>query len=151
MFSSRSTTYLGTGTLLDPSRFSSRKTTQVESISFNWLQVSRVEKFRLTGHTKNFSYLFYHLSLNIKIVKFYIFQTLNWFHVKSEWQTQCGNLQIFPPRFFCKNFVKSNILLKSYTVNQFDEKISQWGKISEISTLCSDYSVVNERIFRQIN
>ena len=36
--------------LLDPSRFSSRKTTQVESISFNWLQVSRVEKFRLTGH-----------------------------------------------------------------------------------------------------
>ena len=59
--------------------------------------------------------------------------------------TQCGNLQIFPPRFFCKNFVKSNILLKSYTVNQFDEKISQWGKISEIFTLWS----TNCKIFSQ--
>ena len=49
--------------------------------------------------------------------------------------SQRGNLQIFPPRFFCKNFVKLNISVKSYTVNQFDEKFSQWGKISEISIL----------------
>ena len=36
--------------------------------------------------------------------------------------------EFFPHDFFCKNFVKLNILLKSYTVNQFDEKFSQWGK-----------------------
>ena len=36
--------------------------------------------------------------------------------------------EFFPRDFFCKNFVKLNILLKSYTVNQFDEKLSQRGK-----------------------
>ena len=46
----------------------------------------------------------------------------------------CGNLQIFPPRFFCKNSVKLTFSLKSYAVNQFDEKFFQWGKISENTT-----------------
>ena len=41
----------------------------------------------------------------------------------------------FSPAIFCKNSVKSTFSLKSYTVNQFDEKILQWGKISEIFTL----------------
>ena len=37
--------------------------------------------------------------------------------------------QIFPPRFFCKNSVKLTFLLKkSYTVNQFDEKIFAVGE-----------------------
>ena len=49
---------------------------------------------------------------------------------------QCGNLHIFTPTIFCKNSVKSTFTLESYTVNQFDEKILQWGKISEITTLC---------------
>ena len=44
--------------------------------------------------------------------------------------------KIFPPTIFCKNSVKSTFSLKSYTVNQFDEFL-QWGKISEISTLCN--------------
>ena len=30
---------------------------------------------------------------------------------------QCGNFEIFPQRFFCKNFVKATFLLKSCTVN----------------------------------
>ena len=51
----------------------------------------------------------------------------------------CGNLQIFPPGFFCKISVKLTFSLKSSTVNQFDEKILQWGKISEITTLCVLY------------
>ena len=42
----------------------------------------------------------------------------------------------FPPTIFCKNSVKLTFSLKSYTVNQFDEKILLWGKISEITTLC---------------
>ena len=54
--------------------------------------------------------------------------------------------EFFPHDFFCKNFVKLNILLKSYTVNQFDEKFSQWGKISEISTPCGVETV---KIFEQ--
>ena len=49
--------------------------------------------------------------------------------------TMCTFANFFPPRFFCKNSVKSTFSLKSYTVNQFDDKFSQWGKISEISTL----------------
>ena len=57
------------------------------------------------------------------------------YHTVEITGTHCGNLRIFPPRFFCKNFVKLNISLKSYTVNQLDENFSHWGKISEISTL----------------
>ena len=40
----------------------------------------------------------------------------------------------FFPHDFLKNFVKLTFSLKSYTVNQFDEKILQLGKISEITT-----------------
>ena len=54
--------------------------------------------------------------------------------------TQCGihsveNCKIFSPTIFCKNSVKLTFSLKSYTVNQFDEKNFQWGKVSEITTL----------------
>ena len=42
----------------------------------------------------------------------------------------------FLPTIFCKNSVKSTFSLKkSYTVNQFDEKILLWEEISEITTL----------------
>ena len=52
--------------------------------------------------------------------------------------------KIFPPTIFCKNSVKSTFSLKSYTVNQFDEKILLWGKISEITTLCySTFPVIH--------
>ena len=49
----------------------------------------------------------------------------------------CHSVEIFkfPPTIFCKNSVKLTFSLKSYTVNQFDGKFLQWGKISEISTL----------------
>ena len=40
--------------------------------------------------------------------------------------SQCGNLQIFPPPFFCKNFAKSNVSLKLY--NELYCK-SIWRKI----------------------
>ena len=49
---------------------------------------------------------------------------------------QCGNFKNFPPRYFCKNFVKVTFSRNSFTVNQFDKKIFKWGKISEITTLC---------------
>ena len=63
-----------------------------------------------------------------------------------------GNLKIFPPRFFCKNFVKVTFLLKSYTVNWFHEKFLKWGKISGITTLWkSDKSSLTKIIIRQIN
>ena len=39
----------------------------------------------------------------------------------------------FSPTIFCKNSVKLTVSLKSYAVNQFDEKFLQWGKISEIT------------------
>ena len=41
---------------------------------------------------------------------------------------QCGNLQIFPHDFLQK-FRQINFFtkLKSYTVNQFDEKCLKWG------------------------
>ena len=52
------------------------------------------------------------------------------------WYTVWKFAKFSPQFFFCKNSVKLNFSLKSYTVNQFDEKIFQWGKISEISTLC---------------
>ena len=41
----------------------------------------------------------------------------------------------FSPTIFCKHSVKLTVSLKSYAVNQFDEKFLQWGKISEITTL----------------
>ena len=41
---------------------------------------------------------------------------------------------IFLQKFRLINFFTKEL---SYTVNQFDEKILQWGKISEISTLCT--------------
>ena len=63
--------------------------------------------------------------------------------------TQCGNLKIFPPRFFCKHFAKSNISL--LTVNQFDEKFSQWGKISDIFTLCIMFLKHFRQKFRESN
>ena len=44
----------------------------------------------------------------------------------------------FSPTIFLQKFRQINFFtaLKSYTVNQFDEKILQWGKIFEITTLC---------------
>ena len=51
--------------------------------------------------------------------------------------TQCGNLHIIPHDFLQK-FRQINCFtkaIKGYTVNQFDGKFLQWGKISEISTL----------------
>ena len=50
---------------------------------------------------------------------------------------------------FYKNFVKLTFSLKSYTVDQFDENILQWGKIYEITTLCNhiaQYSVEKQKI-----
>ena len=45
----------------------------------------------------------------------------------------------FSPAIFSKNSVKSTFSVKSYT--KVDEKILQWGKISEITTLhCALYS-----------
>ena len=41
---------------------------------------------------------------------------------------QCGNLQFFSPTIYCKNSVKLTFSLKSYTVNQFDEKFFSGGK-----------------------
>ena len=56
------------------------------------------------------------------------------------------NLRTFPP-IFCKSSVKLTFSLKSYTVNQFDEKFLQWGKIPEITTVCCSHL----KIFREIN
>ena len=63
--------------------------------------------------------------------------------------SQCGKYVIllmhsveiskFFPKVFCKNSVKLTFSLKSYTVHQFDEKSLQWGKISEITTLCTSH------------
>ena len=56
------------------------------------------------------------------------------------WERIFGNLQIyFPPHatIICKNSVKLTIPLKSYTVYHFEEIFLQWGKISEITTLCA--------------
>ena len=67
------------------------------------------------------------------------------------WKTQCGNLQIFPPTIFCKNSVKLTFSLKGYTVNQFDGKFLQWGKISEISTLWKSTIKHDQYFYRKIN
>ena len=42
-------------------------------------------------------------------------------------------------------------VLKSFTVNQFDEKNLQWGKISEITTLCTVHSVEKREIHSSHN
>ena len=57
----------------------------------------------------------------------------------------CGNFKNFPPRLFCKNFVKVIFSLKSYTVYQFDEKNLQWGKIFEITSLCTVFCTPQQR------
>ena len=41
----------------------------------------------------------------------------------------------FSPTIFCKNSVKLTFSLKSFTVNQFDEKIFKWRILYEITTL----------------
>ena len=57
----------------------------------------------------------------------------NWFDELFLWSNtvRCAVY----PTIFCKNSVKLTFPLKSYTVNQFDEKFLQWGKFSEITTL----------------
>ena len=104
---------------------------------FQWERISRFSTLWIAEErTKNLSH-----SNNSPSNQFTInlFSTTNWFMevLLKVYSAQWGNLQLFPPRFLSKNFVKLNILLKSYTVNQFDEKIFAVGKISEISTLCS--------------
>ena len=49
----------------------------------------------------------------------------------------------FSPTIFLQKFRQIKYFTKelSYTVNQFDEKFSQWGKMSEISTLTVCHSV----------
>ena len=61
---------------------------------------------------------------------------LSFFHTHTLCCYTVWKFANFPPTIFCKISVKWTFSLKSYTVNQFDEKIFQWGKISEISTLC---------------
>ena len=57
-------------------------------------------------------------------------------------------LATFSSTIFCKTSVKLTFSLKSYTVNQFDENIFHWGKISEITAL---YSMLqNGNFFREI-
>ena len=53
------------------------------------------------------------------------------------WRDTVWKFANFSPTIYCKNSVKSSFSLKSYTLNQFDEKILQWGKTSEITTLCT--------------
>ena len=122
---------------------------------FQWERISRFSTLWIAEErTKNLSH-----SNNSPSNQFTInlFSTTNWFMevLLKVYSAQWGNLQLFPPRFLSKNFVKLNILLKSYTVNQFHEKYSQWGKISEISTLCSVVKIkeftLTEEISREIN
>ena len=63
---------MATSITFGPKSISSQKTTQVESISDDWLQVSQVEKFQLTGHTSSNSK---NLIFPEKIVKKWRFAT----------------------------------------------------------------------------
>ena len=45
---------------------------------------------------------------------------------------QCVEICKVFPQDFCKNSVNLTFSLKSYTVNQFDEKFLQWGKITKL-------------------
>ena len=46
--------------------------------------------------------------------------------------TVCKFANFSPTMIFCINSDKSTFSLKSYTVNQFDEKILQWGKFLKL-------------------
>ena len=55
--------------------------------------------------------------------------------------TVCKFANFSPTMIFCINSDKSTFSLKSYTVNQFDEKFLKWGKISETTLYLHSYPV----------
>ena len=77
--------------------------------------------------------------------------------VRSWYQKNPQNLSLhsveickfFPHDFFAK--ISSNQIFHYYTVNQFDEKFSQWGKISDIFTLCIMFLKYFRQKFRESN
>ena len=60
------------------------------------------------------------------------FISRNIFSMRGKFSLHSVEICKFSPTIFCKNSVKLTFSLKSYTVNQFDEKFLQWGKISKL-------------------
>ena len=86
---------------------------------------------------------------------FLVRENFSFFHTVH---SQCGNQKKFSPRSFCKNVVKVTFSLKSFTLNQFDEKIFQvwensqnYHTVAECTVWKNEKFSLTKKIFRQIN
>ena len=107
-------------------------------IFFSSIQFSKYVPFTEFPKTKSFGIAYYSLLFFKTFVKvtFLLEKLLNeWLdEIFLRWDT-VWKFANFSPTTFCENSVKLTFSLNSYTVNQFDEKCLQWGKITVITTL----------------